>query len=73
MVVDYKQAWEDLRKNLMARGEYVFFAKGDDKYSIYVGAEIAIRETLNVMNELDHEIDNPSSLINVLPMKKSEE
>lgn len=67
--MDYKQAWEQLKSQLLARGEYFFFAKGDDPNSVYALGEIGIQTTLEQMKYLEESIQEVPPSDNVIPFK----
>lgn len=67
--MDYKQAWESLKSSLLSRGEYFFFAKGDDPNSLYKLGEVSIQTTLQQMKDLEKKIEKSSKEITQLPIK----
>lgn len=68
--MDYKNAWEQLRLQLLTRGEYFFFAKGDDEDSVYTLGEISIETTLKHMDELENQIKQTPDIHNLPSIKK---
>ena len=55
--MNYKKAWQQLRLQLLDRGEYIFYSLSDNESTPYTrGSLYSIKVTLEKMRELENKI-----------------